>query len=458
MNLSADVAIIGAGPAGALLGNLLGKRGISNIIIEKQPDPYPLPRAVHFDAETMRILQSVGLADTVLPETLVGKGMLFQDGDGKVLVDWSRAQDIGPFGWHESYRFHQPALEETLRGGLKRFEECSLVSGHAVTDVRQDANGVDLTLDDGSMVRATYVVGCDGAQSFLRQTLGIGFEDLGFREKWLVVDLIIKNERADRGDYTIQFCDPEFPATYLRGVGERRRWEIRLEDGEGEPQTEAETWDRLARWVGPEDAELERSAIYTFRSCIAHDWRVGRCLLAGDAAHLTPPFMGQGLCAGARDVANLAWKLAAVLKGAGEDLLDTYQSERRPNVHAFIAMAVRLGRLINQTAAGEAPKGVFKSLWPPLGPGLGARDGLGGTHAPQGFLADGSRSDDVSGGGFFALARAPFNCEIPVVVAAEGWLREKGMFGVIVRPDGYVLAAAGDAEGLRRAAADCPAV
>lgn len=445
MTLKTQVAIIGCGPTGALLGNLLGRRGISNIIVEKQSDLYPLPRAVHFDAETMRIFQSAGLADEVLPTTLVGKGMLFKDNDGQVLVDWSRDQTVGPMGWHESYRFHQPELESILRNGLSRFANTTLLSGCGVDGVSQNDDGVLLSLADGREIEAEYVVGCDGAQSFLRNALGVEYDDLGFKEKWLVVDLELVGSQGDYGDYTVQFCNPDNPATYIRGVGNRRRWEIRLSDHEDEPETDAQVWQRLGQWVTPDVGRLERSAVYVFRSCIAMEWQVGRCFLAGDAAHLTPPFMGQGLCAGARDAANLAWKLAAVLGGSDKDLLETYQAERQPNAHAYIDLAVRLGRLINQTAAGEAPQGVMKSIWPELGPGLGPRDGLAGTLAPQVKSPTNLRSDDEAGGGFYVLAKEMFKCDLPVFVGASDWLVEKNAFAVIIRPDGYVLAGGSDA-------------
>jgi 3-(3-hydroxy-phenyl)propionate hydroxylase len=457
MTISAQIAIVGYGPVGALLGNLLGARGITCVVIEKQPKPYPLPRAVHFDAEAMRVFQSVGLADEIKRDTLVGKGMRFQDGDGNVLIDWPRNQEIGPFGWHESYRFHQPALEAVLRDGFERRKGCRVICGQAVTSVSQDNAGVELRLGDGRLVRAEYVIGCDGAQSFLRNALGKEYEDLGFKEDWLVIDLLIQNAAADRGDYSIQFCDAENPATYVRGIGNRRRWEMRLNEGELPPKDEQETWRRLANWVSRDDAEIERSAIYTFRSCIAENWRVGRCFLAGDAAHLTPPFMGQGLCAGVRDVANLAWKLAAVLGGAEDVLLDTYATERRPNAHAFIGLTMDLGRLINQTAAGKAPKVAMKSIWPPLGPGLGDRDGLGGTQAPQ-VLVNGRLSDDVVGPGFYVLAREAFDGGLPVIVGTQDWLSDKGVFGVVVRPDRYIFGGADDVAGLRRLMAECPAV
>lgn len=458
MTLVTEVAIIGCGPTGALLGNLLGKYGISCLILEKQKNLYPLPRAVHFDAESMRVFQSVGLADKILPDLMVGKGMRLQDMDGTVLVDWPRAQEIGRLGWHESYRFHQPDLEAKLRHGLDRFSNCRLLSGKAVTGFEQTDDEVRLSLEDGQTVVAQYVIGCDGAQSFLRTELDIGLEDLGFREDWLVVDLLIRNAAADRGDYTIQFCDPDHPATYVRGPKNRRRWEMRLENGTAAPQSEAETWEMLRRWVSAKDADLERSAVYTFRSCLAESWRKRRAFLAGDAAHLTPPFMGQGMCAGVRDAANLAWKLANVLCGGEAKMLDTYQSERRPNAYEFIHRAVDLGKLINQTAARQAPKVKMSSIWPPLGPGLGVRDGLGGSLAPQVRMDDGHLSDDIAEGGFYILARQDFEATVSVVVGVQDWLKEQDVFGVIVRPDGYVFGSAKDQIGLSELLAQCPHV
>ncbi|MDJ0827397.1 MAG: bifunctional 3-(3-hydroxy-phenyl)propionate/3-hydroxycinnamic acid hydroxylase [Rhodobacter sp.] len=439
--MPASVAIVGAGPVGLLLANLLGRRGVPLRVLEKQPQPYPLPRAIHFDGEAMRCFQAAGLAEAILPHTHVGKGMLFQDGAGRTLVDWSRDQQIGLMGWYESYRFYQPGLEAVLREGLKRFDWVTLEPGREVVGLAQSGAGVTLSLADGDAVEAGFAIGCDGAQSVLRDALGIGMTDLGFHERWLVVDLRLTRPRDDLGDYSIQFCDPEAPATYVRGVGDRRRWEMRLEDGAPDRPDAAEVWRRLARWITPQDADLERSAVYTFRSRIASAWRRGRCLLAGDAAHQMPPFMGQGMCAGVRDAANLWWKLTAVLNGAPDDLLDSYQSEREANVRAFIEKSVALGRLINQTAAGAVPQGRMASIWPDLGPGLGPRDGVGGGLVPQVRLASGALADDTAEHGFYVLARAGtavdgWHC----VDGADGWLADRDLDGVVVRPDGYCLA------------------
>ena len=436
-----DVAIIGAGPVGLTLANLLGRRGLSVRVVEKQPYPYDLPRAIHFDGEVMRVFQATGLADEILAHTHVGVGMLFKNAADEVLIDWSRAQEIGPMGWYESYRFHQPGLEDALRRGLTRFPHVTLQTG--VAALRIDPVEGQITLATGDRIAASFVIGCDGAMSFTRDAVGLTLNDLGFHERWLVVDAALKRPRPDLGDYSIQYCDAAHPATYVRGVKDRRRWEIRLDQDRPDPD-EAEIWRRLARWITPEDAALERAAVYTFRSAVADTWRAGRVLIAGDAAHQMPPFMGQGMCAGIRDVANLAWKLDHAIRTGKGAILDSYGPERAAHVTEFIDLTMRLGRLINQTASGEAPKGRMKSIWPALGPGLGARDDVSGRLAPQPRLASGALADDAANGGFYVLARDTIDAPFPVFAGANDWLEAQGLFAALIRPDGYVLSTARD--------------
>ena len=438
--MSVDVAIIGAGPVGLLLANLLGCRGHSVTVLERRKHPYGVPRAIHFDGEAMRCFQAAGLAHALIPHTHVGKGMLFKDREGNVIVDWSREQKPGPTGWYESYRFHQPGLEFELHKGLKRFDRAQVCWNADVIEITQDDAGVTLRLNEHAILEARIAVACDGARSTTRQALGTGIDDLGFHERWLVCDLLLKRPRDDLGDHSIQYCDPDAPATYGRGTGDWRRWEIRLGDDDPDDWSEKEVWEKLSRWITPSDATLERSAVYTFQSRIADKWRDGRVLLAGDAAHQMPPFMGQGMCAGIRDAANLWWKLSAVLSGSAETLLDTYQSEREANARAFIEKSVALGRLINQTAAGTVPQGRMESIWPDLGPGLGPRDGVGGALAPQVRTSDGRLADDVSEHGFYVLANDKvLNSRFPVILGAERWLRDRKLKGVVLRPDGYAL-------------------
>ena len=479
-----DVVIIGCGPVGALLANLLGLQGIATVVLEREAAAYSLPRAVHFDDEVMRLLQTVGLAEAMRPVVHVSPGMKFLDDSGRLLLDWPRPLEVGPQGWHASYRFHQPDIERVLRDGFARWPTLSSYSRAEVFAIEEALDAVvvsyeHLTTGRLKKIRARYVVGCDGARSLVRRLIGQPMEDLGFHERWLVVDAILRRPRPDLGDYSVQHCSPLRPATYVRGTGNRRRWEIAvLPEENGETITHpANVFELLKPWLSPEDAELERAALYTFHSAIALKWRRARLMIAGDAAHLTPPFLGQGMCAGMRDAGNLAWKLARVLRGQnGDTLLDTYQTERAPHVREYIDLAVRLGGLINTKSMGAAvPDSVLEgggaarmaSIKPRLGNVLSAGwGGVAGEIAPQPRLQDGIRLDDHVGYGFAAILRPDFAADLPVdireqfaqrgivtVVAdapeSAAWLREIEAPAVLVRPDRYVLGAARSVTDLR---------
>ena len=479
--LDVDVLIVGYGPVGATLANLLGRCGVSTLVLEREAAAYHLPRAVHIDDEVMRVFQAIGLAEEIARHTHVSPGMRFVCPRGRLLLEWPRPQEVGPQGWHASYRFHQPDLERVLRAGVARWPSvvvrprCEVFALDAAADGGDDDVLVRFEdLSSGRLLRcrARYVVGCDGARSLVRRFIGSPLEDLGFHERWLVVDAVLKRPRPDLGDHSVQHCDPARPATYVRGTGDRRRWEIAILPGENAQAVTApaRVWELLERWITPEDAELERAAAYTFHSAIAERWRDGPLLIAGDSAHQTPPFLGQGMCAGIRDAANLAWKLVRVLRGqAGDALLDSYQTERAPHVREYIELALRLGGLINTKAMGAAvPASALngerparmESIKPPLGPGLAAGwTELTGRLAPQPLLADGTRLDERVGGRFAALLRPSFAATLPpgllerlagadVAVVADdaselqGWLRAVEAQAVLLRPDRYVLGAA----------------
>ncbi|SDN56473.1 3-(3-hydroxy-phenyl)propionate hydroxylase [Lutimaribacter pacificus] len=473
-----DVAIVGYGPAGATLAHLLADCGVRTLVLEREGAHYHLPRAVHFDAEVMRTFQWIGIADRMEPKTARHPGMRFVDPDGRLLLDWPRPQGEGPQGWRANYRFHQPDLEDVLRDHMTTRETVTVRTRCDVFHVEERDEDVELRFEDMSCgrierVRAKYVVGCDGARSLIRRYIESGMEDYGFHERWLVVDVILNRDKPDLGEHSIQYCVPERPATYVRTPGLRRRWEITVlpDEDSNEIARPDRVWELLSGWLRPDEAELERTAVYVFHSLVAEDWRKGRLILAGDACHQTPPFMGQGMCAGTRDVTNLYWKLALICKGmvggdAAEALLDTYESERKPNAREYIQTAVRLGGLINTAGTEEALRAALpaadgsarmESIMPPIGPGLGVGDRAGRLFG-QPRMADGTRMDDLYPHRWVVVAEAGLakGLELPAGVGlvttadsnAAEHLSRLGARATVLRPDRYTLGGADTREAL----------
>lgn len=491
-----DVAIVGLGPTGATLANLLGAAGLSVVVLEKEAGVFPLPRAIHFDGEVLRILQGAGLREQALAIARPGEqGMHFVNGAGETMLIRGGSAALGPHGGANNYYFHQPELEAVLREGLARFANVEVRLRCEVSAVAQDADGATLDVNDigngcASTVRARYVVGCDGARSPVRRHMGSAMVDLGLRQPWLVFDVVLR-QPVDLPAHTVQHCDPARPMTYCNVVGERRRWEIMVLPGDDrEALVRPESlWRLVAPWVRPEQARLERAAIYTFHSVIAQGWRLGRLLLAGDACHQTPPFLGQGMCAGIRDAANLAWKLEAVLaRQAPASLLDTYESERAPHVRALIELAVRLGNIIQTTdpvlaaerdARFRAGRPEIFEL-PPQVLGAGAFDASDtnpgspvGRPFPQPRLADGRLLDEllgrrsaVIGRGDALAAAAPATAErwrragALVIDRPEAplrdWLEAHEAQAVILRPDRYIVGIARTGHDLDRISQHLP--
>ena len=484
-----DVAIVGYGPVGAMLANLLGQAGLSVIIFERDASIYQLPRAVHFDGEVMRVFQSADLAEPIAKiARATSKGMHFVNSQGQTLLVRRGTEGPGPHGWANNWYFHQPWLEQALRDGVTRFSNVQIKLWHEVFHIEQTGERAVLEVEDKScgevkQWQACYVVGCDGARSLLRQRIGSASEDLGLHQPWLVVDVLVNlaSERVQRlPDYTVQWCDPQRPMTAVYVGGDRRRWEIMLlpNDDPTQLQQPDHFWPLLRHWIRPEDARIERSALYTFHSIIALGWRDRRLLLAGDSAHQTPPFLGQGMCAGIRDVANLAWKLIRVARGqADESLLDSYESERRPHVKAFIELAVKLGNIIQTTAPEraalrdrqfrEGQPHLFDFPQPQLGPGLRTdAPPPVGTVFSQPRLPDGRWLDEVAGHHFAIIgARALFDAadqatqriwqilEAVIIdtpgAEIEAWLKQYNAQALILRPDRYVFGLARNPEELQ---------
>lgn len=456
-----DVVIVGLGPTGVMIANLLGMEGLSVLALDREKKIYDLPRAVHFDDEIKRAFQTIGISAQLAETVIVNKGMRFLDYDGNLLLDWPREQSITSNGWHASYRFHQPELEKIMRAALRKYPNVTTKLGCIVDELKDDRDGVVVRYTTAGnqqieVVTSDFVIGADGARSIVREAIGTDMDMLGFQQRWLVTDLILKRPMPELGDHTIQYCDVVRPATYCRNPGLRRRWEFALHDHESdEEMTKPEmVWSLLDRWITREDAKLERTAVYTFKSCVADRWRKGWMLIAGDAAHLTPPFMGQGMCAGIRDAVNLSWKISRVLRDhVPEELLDSYESERKPNVSRFIETAVGLGELINRIGTGEQfeKDKKMESIQSSLGPGLGSgSDPLRGKLFPQFKLSNGLMLDDfVGANAFIARKNGADDTEIGLRVltgkrepALKTILDEMQTDEVIVRPDRYILASA----------------
>ena len=388
MKMDFDVVIVGLGPTGGTLANLLAMNNLSVLILEKESKVYNLPRAVHFDDEVMRVFQTIGITDSLSKKLIINKGTKFINEDGELLLDWPRPKIITENGWYPSYRFHQPDLERSLRYKLKKFDKVVSLQNCEVFKTMNEKNFTEVhykntKINEIYSVKAKYIIGCDGANSFIRNEIKTELENLGFEQRWAVIDLILKTKNVNLPDRTIQYCNAKRPATYCRNVGKRRRWEIALKDKECSKTffDEKTLWNFLSKWVSPNEAEIERKTVYTFQSAIAKSWREGRIFLVGDAAHLTPPFMGQGMCAGIRDASNLAWKISICCKkGHNENLLNSYQSERSSNVRDYINTAMKMGELLNSIGGSEVsdtvfvqPDGTIKmdTIKPQLGKGLG---------------------------------------------------------------------------------------
>lgn len=344
--------IAGAGPVGLMTANLLGKSGAEVLVLERRTEPHSVPRAIAYDAETLRLFQKIGLLEALEPCLIRDVPVSYYNGAGKTLMRMSRPEQ--PFGHSQLGSFHQPHMEAVLRQGLLRYPNVRLSTGTPVTGLRSDANSVEVAyLDCDGVTRhveADYVIGCDGGSSFIRDAAGIGFSGATFAEKWLVVDCI--GEGYGVGEIQF-FCDPRRPALTLPGANGRRRWEFLLLEGErAEDFENEETARKLIRGYAPDDhSTIERAIVYTFHARYADSFRKGRVLLAGDAAHVNPPFAGQGLNGGMRDAHNLAWKLDLVRRGlAHPDLLDSYETERRPHVKALTEFSIWLGRQIMPTS------------------------------------------------------------------------------------------------------------
>jgi 3-(3-hydroxy-phenyl)propionate hydroxylase len=482
-----DVAIVGYGPAGATAAALLGQAGLSVYVCDRLPGVYEIPRAIALDHEIMRVFQQIGVIESIAPYFEPFTPSEYFGVDGQLIRRMTMVNPPYPQGYTPSMVFTQPPVEMAIRQCVARLPNVRVELGTELKSLVQDADSATLSLhsDQGndSTVRARWVIACDGGSSVVRGQLGIALEDLGFDEPWLVVDVRV-NEKglAKLPKTSVQYCEPDRPCTFVIGPGNHRRWEISLKSGENvqEAATPEGTWALLSRWLSREDGELWRQASYRFHALVAERWKMGRVFLAGDSAHMQPPFLGQGMCQGVRDVANLCWKLSAVIKGevadqAAEALLESYGTERKAHVRELTSRIKAIGAVICERDAVKARErdekllgecgGVVKDtprqdVLPRLECGLLSTLNTSGrgTLFPQPKLADGSLMDVRMGYGWRLVhdGTLPASCNLPSVtsvsladettaeterVVAE-WMLKHGCHAALVRPDHYVFGTA----------------
>lgn len=475
-----EVIVVGGGPVGVLALALLGHAGIRAVGVEREPEMWSQARAVHFDGETMRALQAIGLAEEVAARSKPMRDFRMENEAGETLIALPSGQ-LGSQAWHDAVLFHQPEIDALLRADVARLPSVELRCGVTLAGIEQNDDGVRCLVrtSDGAdeALTARWVIACDGGQSTVRRALEITTENLGTHDPWLVVDGRLSGTAGIKGDMVFLGRHTR-PALWVNLPRDHVRMEFKLMPGDDREEIVTdEAIARISRGVlTPETFKPERKAIYTFRARVATTWRAGNVFLAGDAAHQAPPLFGQGLCAGLRDVTNLVWKLRLVSLGkAPADLLDTYQSERRPHARYWVEKAATMAHLVQTTDPDTAAQrdayiranpAASRPPIPPIGPGVVAgTDPCAGRLSIQPVLPDGRRLDDLVGRRFLLAARpellaslAPAvrdriddDAEIVVLASPEETdelLASVRAPAVIVRPDHYLLGAAHDGAAL----------
>lgn len=343
-----DVVVVGAGPCGLITANLLGLYGIRTLVVERDTEAIAFPRAVGIDDESLRTCQTIGLIDDVLADTVQNTPIRYYTSWGRCFAHVKPSAQ--PFGWPRRNLFLQPMFEATLRRGVQRYAHVETRFGCEVDTVSQDATGTTSTITNAAgettTVRSKFVVGANGGRSGIRQLLNVTMLGETAPVKWLVIDVCDDDLNAP---YSAVYCDPKQPILMVPLPYRHRRWEFKLHPDDDETAaTTPEQVDALLRprYVNTPMPTVLRARVYLHHSRTADTFGTKRIFIAGDAAHLQPPFFGQGMNSGVRDATNLAWKLAAAVRGqAGGELLGTYDAERRPHASEMVQFATRIGQM-----------------------------------------------------------------------------------------------------------------
>ena len=496
------VGIVGFGPVGAMVANLMGRAGVRTLVIDRTPEIFPKPRAIALDHEILRAFDNIGILDRIRPYLEPFTASEHFGVDGQLIRRIDMAPAPYPMGYVPSQVFLQPPVEREMRNNLASFPCVDALFGLEFTSLRQDSDKVviDARTAEGEVETFTfdYLIGCDGASSSVRRAAGLALDDLGFDEPWLVVDVLVNDSgKAKLPQRSAQFCNATRPTTYLIGPQNLRRWEITILPGEDPKACESEdnVWRLLSPWITPDDGELWRASSYRFHALVASKWREGRVFIAGDSAHQQPPFIGQGMCQGIRDAVNLSWKLIDRMNGlAADSVLDTYEAERAAHVRELTGRIKAIGQYISERdpalararderllaeGGGKALTVTRQEIVPPLSQGfLHAASGkIAGTLFPQPWIetsAGPKLLDEVAGAGWrlvmfgvddaaaFDLSRRAAALRVTPVRFAAGaqpdgaalvetegvlrdWFTRAGACAALVRPDHYVYGVAPDA-------------
>jgi 3-(3-hydroxy-phenyl)propionate hydroxylase len=518
VQMHCDIAIVGYGPVGATAAALLAGHGLRVAVIERMAGIYDKPRAITADHEVMRVMQVAGIGKELAAHIRPHPGTQYLGVDGELIKRTDVIPPPFPLGWPVGIHFIQPEYEAMLRGAVARHDDVDVLLSHELVDLAESDDRIvldirDLASGQARSIHARYLLACDGANSFVRKRLGIGYEDLAFDEWWVVVDAWERRPTAFPNLNT-QYCWPSRPASAITGPRDLRRWELKILPHERpeEFHDQARVREVLRDFVDVDAIELWRSAVYRFHALVADRWSQGGIFLLGDCAHQMPPFLGQGMCAGIRDAANLIWKLLLVEKaGVSPALLRSYQEERKVHVKNVVAQAKDLGLIIGELDLEAAKKRDARlraerarsggdplrhRLIPPLAEGLidcderGQPRGAAGSLFPQPTVktSDGRIAllDDVLPPVFLVVSRTidaqsglserdlsmlrrvgalrvvlrsrgnPDSAQDGVVtlVAQDGlyeqWLDETGTAVAVVRPDRYVYGAGRTNQDLAR--------
>jgi 3-(3-hydroxy-phenyl)propionate hydroxylase len=469
-----DVAVIGCGPTGLTLARLLSAEGVSVAAIDRGRLPISHPRATHLDDETMRTLQTLGLHDLERRFSPVGIYRIY-DPDWRPVMALAMDRGVTDQGWRSDYMFHQPEFEAALRGRLNDDPHAETCFGWEVTELREDADRVTIHLREGSSRRerelsAAFAVGCDGASSLVRSTMGCAQTDYHASHRSLIVDIlpfVTPPDELPERDAFIR-AGVRNPLTYVPIAAPRLRFELMLrpDDDTVEMERIEHVHEVLSPWFSADQYHVLRADVYEWHAIVVTPWRAGRLVVAGDAAHEMPPHLGQGMCSGIRDALNLAWKLRRVVRGESPiELLDTYEEERSPHVTTFVTISAQMANNVETMQPQASPDGAetpvteTEALRPPIGPGVRAEAGPAGTLSAQPTLSDGRLLDDAVGYRFAVVGdpaclaavseqtrRSWQALEVAVLDGQHDnvltWLGGLGASAALLRPDRYLLGTA----------------